>query len=111
MVHRWTRGVDLVALLWILRQMLERVRIDRAVLRRGPRPDDVDVGPALDSFSRARLALDMRASTDACRSGRRLLLLSASVGGQRLQAAQPVPALDGARDEVDLGVWTRIPAS
>src|SRR5687768_10142392 len=24
MVHRWTRGSDLVALLWILRQMLER---------------------------------------------------------------------------------------
>ena len=24
MVHRWTRGVDLAALLWILRQMLER---------------------------------------------------------------------------------------
>ena len=24
LVHRWTRGVDLVALLWLLRQMLER---------------------------------------------------------------------------------------
>src|SRR5688500_20313383 len=24
MVHRWTRGADLVALLWLLRQMLDR---------------------------------------------------------------------------------------
>ena len=24
MVHRWTRGVDIVALLWLLRQMIDR---------------------------------------------------------------------------------------
>ena len=53
MVHRWTRGVDIVALLWVLRQMLERVGIDRGVLPRGLRPGAPDIGDALDSFSRA----------------------------------------------------------
>ena len=34
-VHRWTRGPDIVALLWVLRQMLESVGIDRRLsLRR-----------------------------------------------------------------------------
>ena len=37
MVHRWTRGDDIAALLWILRQMLERVGQPRGVLCRGSR--------------------------------------------------------------------------
>ena len=62
------------------------------------RPADVDVGGALDSFSRralgARRAAGLRPRAEA---RRRLLLLSAAVGRQRLQAAEPVPALDGAQ--------------
>ena len=37
MVHRWIRGRDLVALLWILHQILDRSGSNRTVLRRGNR--------------------------------------------------------------------------
>ena len=37
LVHRWTRGDDFVALLWILRELLEESRIARAGVRRRPR--------------------------------------------------------------------------
>ena len=98
MVHRWTRGVDIVALLWILRQMIDRSGSIEGFFREGYDPAAVDIGGALDSFSRRAMALDLSAGLRAARAGarRRLLLLSAAVGGQRLQAAEPVPALDGA---------------
>ena len=98
MVHRWTRGVDIAALLWILRQMLERSGSVEAFFAEGLADADVDVSGALDSFSTRALALDMRRGLRArAEARRRLLFLSAAVGGQRLQAAEPVPALDGAQ--------------
>jgi len=60
MVHRWIRGVDLAALLWILRQMLEQSGSVERFFAEGLGEDDVDVGSALDRFSRRALALDIR---------------------------------------------------
>jgi hypothetical protein len=37
LVHRWTRGVDLAALLWILKQMIETSGSIERVLRRAAR--------------------------------------------------------------------------
>jgi hypothetical protein len=90
MVHRWTRGRDLAALLWILRQMLEHSGSVEKFFAEGWGEDDVDVGAALDGFSRRALALDVRRVYG-------LLLLSPALSGQRLQAAEPVLALDGAQ--------------
>src|SRR3954451_17017905 len=59
MVHRWTRGIDIVALLWILRQMLERSGSIEAFFLEGYDPASVDLGDAIDSFSRRALALDL----------------------------------------------------
>jgi uncharacterized protein (TIGR02757 family) len=55
LVHRWTRGADFVALLWILRHLLEtNGSLERAVAA-GLHPESPDVGLALESFSaRAR---------------------------------------------------------
>jgi uncharacterized protein (TIGR02757 family) len=54
--HRWIRGRDLVALMWILRQLLERHgSLERAVAA-GLSPGDADVGPAIE-----RLAAEVRA--------------------------------------------------
>jgi hypothetical protein len=97
-VHRWTRGPDIVALLWILRQMVERAGSIEGFFVEGDDPAAPDVGPALDAFSKRALAIDTSCAyghrvTAAARRG---LLLSVSLGGQRLQAAQPVPAVDGA---------------
>ena len=60
MVHRWTRGDDIAALLWILRQMLEESGSIESFFLAGDVPDAADVGPALDSFSTRALALDIR---------------------------------------------------
>ena len=59
LVHRWIRGDDLVALLWILRQMLEQSGSIEQFFLEGYREEHEDVGPALDSFSTRALALDL----------------------------------------------------
>ena len=60
LVHRWIRGDDLVALLWILRQMLEQSGSIEGFFLEGYRDEHEDIGPALDSFSTRALALDIR---------------------------------------------------
>src|SRR4051812_3787945 len=53
--HRWTRSADLVALLWMVKQMLDRHETVERFFLEGYEPDATDVGAALDSFSaRAR---------------------------------------------------------
>ena len=55
LVHRWTRGDDFVALLWILRALVsEAGSLERSFLQ-GHDAAALDVGPALEAFSaRAR---------------------------------------------------------
>ena len=96
MVHRWTKGVDLVALLWILRQMVEAKGSVENFFVEGYSTDDDDVSAALDSFSERALALDIRrAYKRVPRRPRGLLLLSAPLQRERLQASEPVSPLDG----------------
>ena len=59
LVHRWTRGVDLVALLWLLRQMLERGGSIEGFFAEGLGSDAETVEPALESFSTRAIALDL----------------------------------------------------
>ena len=60
MVHRWTRGEDLAALLWMLRQMLEQSGSIERFFADGLRDEDTDVGVALESFSDRAMRLDIR---------------------------------------------------
>jgi uncharacterized protein (TIGR02757 family) len=60
MVHRWTRGEDLAALIWILRQMLEQSGSIERFLADGLKDEDDDVGNALESFSERAMRLDIR---------------------------------------------------
>jgi uncharacterized protein (TIGR02757 family) len=111
MVHRWTRGVDIVALLWLLRQMIDRSGSIEGFFLEGDDPGAIDVSGALDSFSRRALALDLE-----------------SVYGRRVPARTgvgyffPRPSAGSGckrlnlflrwmvrRDHVDLGAWTSIP--
>ena len=61
MVHRWTRGIDIVALLWLLRQMFDRSGSIEGFFLEGYEPDAPDISGALDSFSRRAMALDLTA--------------------------------------------------
>ena len=120
MVHRWTRGQDLVALLWILRQMLERsgsiegffLEGDSVATLDGDHPASPDVSAALDSFSRRALALDIERAYGRVpkRPGVCYFFPRPSTGSacKRLNLFMRWMVR---KDEVDLGVWTRVPAS
>ena len=110
LVHRWIRGRDLMALLLILQRMLRESGSIEAFFLEGDDPSQPHVGAALDSFSTRALATDLREAY-----GRR-------VPKQRGVAYFfPRPSAGSAckrlnlflrwmvrRDEIDLGVWTRL---
>ena len=111
MVHRWTRGEDIVALLWILRQMIDRSGSIEQFFLEGFDPDAVDLGGALDSFSRRALALDL-GSVYGRRAVKRTGVCyffprpSAGSGCKRLNLFLRWMVR---RDQVDLGAWRSIP--
>jgi uncharacterized protein (TIGR02757 family) len=112
MVHRWTRGADLVALLWILRQMVERAGSVEGFFAEGFAADHDDVGPALDSFSQRALALDIRQAYGRIpkRPGVCYFFPRPSAGSACKRLNLFVRWMVR-RDAVDLGVWTAIPSS
>jgi uncharacterized protein (TIGR02757 family) len=109
LVHRWVRGRDIVALLVILRHMLDTAGSLEQFFLAGDDPASPDIGPGLESFcSRAR-AVDLRAvyGRPAPRPG--------------VDAFFPLPSGASAckrlnlflrwmvrRDDIDLGAWSRV---
>lgn len=61
LVHRWTKGADFAALVWVLHQMIERSGSIENYFVEGLPPDAVDVGAGLQSFSTRAMAFDRRA--------------------------------------------------
>jgi uncharacterized protein (TIGR02757 family) len=110
LVHRWIHGRDLMALLLILQRMLREAGSIEAFFLEGDDPSQPHIGSALDSFSTRALATDLREAY-----GRR-------VPKQRgVTYFFPRPSAGSAckrlnlflrwmvrRDEIDLGVWTRV---
>ena len=109
MVHRWTRGEDIAALLWLLRQMLERSGSIEAFFLEGDSAESPDVSAALDSFSTRALALDIRRAYGRVpkRPGVCYFFPRPSAGSacKRLNLFLRWMVR---RDEIDLGVWTRL---
>jgi len=113
MVHRWTRGIDIVALLWLLRQMIARAGTIEGFFLEGYDPSSDDISGALDSFSRRAMALDLQAVY-----GRRVPKRggvcyffprpSAGSGCKRLNLFLRWMVR---RDEVDLGAWRSVSPS
>jgi uncharacterized protein (TIGR02757 family) len=60
LVHRWIKGRDLIALIWMLRQMLEQAGSLEAYFAKGCAPDHADVSGALESFSTRARTIDLR---------------------------------------------------
>lgn len=112
MVHRWTTGADLAALLWILRQMIERAGSIEGFFADGLSDADEDVGPAIDRFSARALAIDVRHiyGQRPRRPGVGYFFPRPS-GGSACKRLNLFLRWMVRRDEVDLGVWTRVPAS
>ena len=110
-VHRWTRGTDLKALLWIIRSMLQDGSIEEFFLK-GYDPTAADMASALDSFSSRALAVDLRPAYRRVptRPGVQYFFPrpSAGSGCKRLNLFLRWMVR---HDAVDVGVWTRVSAA
>ena len=111
-VHRWTRGPDIVALLWVLRQMLDRAGSIEAFFAEGDVTSAADIGPALDSFSGRALALDLRSAYGRVpkRPGV-CYFFPRPAAGSACKRLNLFLRWMTRRDAVDLGVWTAVTAS
>ena len=111
-VHRWTRGVDVVALLWLLRQMLDRSGSIEGFFAEGDDPSAADIGAGLESFTTRALALNLRRAYGRvpARPGVAYFFTRPSQGSacKRLNLFLRWMVR---RDALDLGVWSRVPAA
>lgn len=110
--HRWARGEDLVALLWVLRQILGRSGSVESFFLEGDDPAAPDVGPALESFSTRALALDLASAYGRvpARPGVGYFFPRPSCGSacKRLNLYLRWMVR---RDAIDMGVWRRVSAA
>jgi uncharacterized protein (TIGR02757 family) len=111
LVHRWTRGADLIALLIILRKMLESGSIE-AFFSEGYDARAGDISGAIESFSARALAIDVREAygNRRCHPGVAYFFPRPSSGSgcKRLNLFLRWMVR---KDGVDLGVWSKIPAA
>jgi len=112
LVHRWTRERDLIALLWVIRQMLDRAGSIEGFFLEGYDASAADIATALDSFSMRAMALDLKAAYGRVpkRPGVCYFFPRPSKGSacKRLNLFLRWMIR---HDALDLGVWTRVPAS
>jgi len=108
-VHRWTRGADIAALLWIVRQMIDRSGSIERFFVDGDDATAADLGPAIDSFSKRALALDVKGAYGRVpkRPGVCYFFPRASAGSacKRLNLFLRWMVR---HDALDLGVWTSV---
>jgi uncharacterized protein (TIGR02757 family) len=112
LVHRWTRGVDLAALVWILRQMIEASGSIEGFFAEQLDSSHETIETALDSFSERACQLDVRAvyGRRSTQRGFSYFFARPSKGGacKRLNLFLRWMVR---RDVVDLGVWKRVKPS
>jgi uncharacterized protein (TIGR02757 family) len=113
LVHRWIRGRDLVALLIILRRMLNTSGSIENFFLEGDEASAPDVSTALDNFCRRALQTDLR---DAY--GRRMpkrpgvcYFFPRPSQGSACKRLNLFLRWMVRRDTIDLGVWTRVSPS
>jgi uncharacterized protein (TIGR02757 family) len=108
-VHRWTREADIVALLWLLRQMVDCAGSIEGFFLEGYDAESADVAGALDSFSTRALALDIKAAYGRVPKRPGVCYFfprpSAGSGCKRLNLFLRWMVR---RDALDLGVWRRV---
>ena len=127
-VHRWTRGVDLAALLWVLRQMCERSGSIEDFFLEGYAPAGArtgaagnpvedpgdaehveDVGEAINSFSTRALALDLRTVYGRVPSRAGVCyFFPRPANGSGCKRLNLFLRWMVRRDALDLGAWTRV---
>jgi uncharacterized protein (TIGR02757 family) len=111
LVHRWTRGVDLAAVLFILQRLIaEDGSIERAFVR-GLDPAAPDVGDALEAFSGRARAVDLRPVYGRSpRNPGAHYFFSRPSTGSACKRLNLFLRWMVRRDGVDPGGWTLVPA-
>jgi uncharacterized protein (TIGR02757 family) len=108
-VHRWIREKDIVALLWVLHQMVTATGSIEQFFVLGDDPLSTDIQGGLDSFSTRALALDLEAAYGRVpkRPGVCYFFPRPSAGSacKRLNLFLRWMVR---RDALDLGVWSRV---
>jgi uncharacterized protein (TIGR02757 family) len=108
-VHRWTRGPDLVALVWVMTQMIDRAGSIEGFLAEAYDPAADDIESALDSFSTRALALDLKSAYGRVPERPGVCYFfprpSAGSGCKRLNLFLRWMVR---KDALDLGVWSRV---
>ena len=109
-VHRWTRGDDLVALLIVLRDLRARHGSLEGCFVAGDDPASEDIAPGLEAFSAAACGIDVREAYGGARRGRlgvHYFFPRPSLGSacKRLNLFVRWMAR---QDAVDPGGWTRV---
>jgi uncharacterized protein (TIGR02757 family) len=108
-VHRWTREADIVAMLWVLRQMVDRAGSVEGFFLEGYDAGTEDIAGALDSFSTRAMALDLKGAYGRVPKrpgvGYFFPRPSAGSGCKRLNLFLRWMVR---RDALDLGVWRRV---
>ena len=116
LVHRWIRGVDLIALLSILRRMLADDGSIEGYFLAGQGVEDhlrdADLGPALDDFCRRARAIDL-CEIYGPAGGRRGVdyFFPRPQGGSACKRLNLFLRWMVRRDAVDLGLWTGVSPS
>ena len=109
LVHRWTKGADMAALVWAMHQMFRQAGSIEGFFAEGLPPGAVDVTEGLQSFSTRALALDQKAVYGRSRPkpGVAYFFSRPSSGGacKRLNLFLRWMVR---KDQVDLGVWSRV---
>jgi uncharacterized protein (TIGR02757 family) len=112
LVHRWTRGPDLLALVWLLKQMIDRSGSIEGFLVESYTPGAPDIGAALEEFSCRARALDLRRAYGRVPERPGVCYFfprpSSGSGCKRLNLFLRWMVR---RDGLDLGIWTRVPAA
>ena len=99
---------DLVALVWLLKQMIDRAGSIEGFFLEGHDPRAADVGPALDAFPDGRWRSISRRPTAVCRSAPASVTFSRASAGSACKRLNLFLRWMVRRDAHDLGVWTRV---
>lgn len=108
-VHRWTQGRDVVALIWILRRMLEISGSLEQFFLDGDDPGAPDIQPGLERFCARARQIDVSPAYGnvPVRPGVDGFFARPS-GGSACKRLNLFLRWMVRRDEIDLGVWRRV---
>jgi uncharacterized protein (TIGR02757 family) len=109
-VHRWVRGRDMVALLAILRHMLDAAGSLEQFFAGGDDPASPDIGPGLESFCARARDVDLRPvyGSRHSRPGAHAFFPLPS-GASACKRLNLFLRWMVRRDAIDLGAWSRVP--